>query len=107
MRAGALAALLEEERRLLLAADWDALDALWPQKAAALGGLAAATPAEGARLAEGLARNQALLAAAVEGVREALRRRAALREAQGLVTYDAGGARMAQGAPAPRLERRA
>lgn len=107
MRAEALLALLEEERRLLLAADWDALEGLWPRKAAALGGLAGATPAEGARLAEGLARNQALLAAAVEGVREALRRRAALREARQLVTYDATGARIPREGHPPRLERRA
>lgn len=112
----ALAALLEAERALLLAGDLAGLDALAPGKAAALARLEAApldaaapgaAPEAARALAAALARNQALLRAAIDGVREAARRRAALEEARTrLPGYDARGARPAAVAPS-RVERRA
>ncbi|MBP1805059.1 flagellar protein FlgN [Rubellimicrobium aerolatum] len=103
-----LALLLEEERRLILAGAWDGLQALAPRKAAGL----AALPREGgaalAPLARGLARNQALLSAALDGVREAVRRRAAMATMRrGLVTYDAQGLRAELPTAPPRIERKA
>ncbi len=98
-----LAQLLEEERSAILAGRWDALDALARRKEAAL-----ADAGDLAPLAASLARNQALLAAALEGVREVGRRRAALASSRlGLVTYDARGARAELPLAPPKFERRA
>ena len=106
--APALAALLEEERRLILDGSWGALQALAPRKAAGLAALQDADPGDLAPVAKGLARNQALRAAAIEGVREALRRRAALAASRkALVTYDAQGARAEVPVAPPRVERKA
>lgn len=100
-----LAALLEEERRAILSGRWEALDALARRKEAAL---SAADGAGLAPLAAGLVRNQALLAAALEGVREVGRRRAALAATRkGLVTYDARGTRAELPLAPPKVERRA
>lgn len=108
MRPEPLSDLLEEERRLILAGAWDALDQLAPRKAASLSSLEGGDPAALAPLARGLARNQALLAAAIDGLREAGRRRSALEAARaGLVTYDAQGSRAELPLAAPRVERRA
>lgn len=106
MSAEALESLLEEERRLILGADWPALGALGPRKEA---GLAALPPeAPPASLLDALARNQALLSAAIEGLGEAARRRAQLASARlGLRTYDASGAAARIAAPRPRVEKRA
>ena len=106
--APALAALLEEERRLILDGSWGDLQALAPRKAAGLDALRHAEPEELAPLARSLSRNQALLAAALDGVREALRRRAALAAARkGLVTYNAQGTRAEVPVVPPRIERKA
>ena len=100
-----LAALLEEERRAILAGRWDALDSLARRKEVAL---AAADGTGLVPLAAGLARNQALLAAAIDGVREVGRRRAALASSRaGLVTYDARGTRAELPLAPPKIERRA
>ncbi len=100
-----LAALLEEERRAILSGRWEALGSLARRKEVAL---AAADGTGLAPLAAGLARNQALLAAAIDGVREVGRRRAALASSRaGLVTYDARGTRAELPLAPPKIERRA
>lgn len=105
MSAAALESLLEEERRLILGAEWEALAALGAPKAEGLAALGGAAPGP---LLDSLRRNQALLAAAIEGLGEAARRRAALASARaGLRTYDATGAAARVAAPRPRVERRA
>ena len=103
-----LAKLLEEERQAILAGRWDALAALAPRKEAGLAALGPAGPGALQPLAGRLARNQALLLAALAGTREALGRRAALRASRaGLVTYDAQGTRAELPIAPPRVERRA
>lgn len=103
-----LAALLEEERSLILAGAWEDLEALAARKEAGLAALAAKGEDRLAPLAAELARNQALLAAAIEGLREAGRRRVALASSRArLVTYDAQGARAELPMASPRVERRA
>lgn len=107
-----LAAVLREERALILRGAWAGLEALAARKAAGVEALAAGGAPEAAAgagsLLRDLARNQALLGAAIEGFREAGRRRAGLREARaGFSTYDAGGARGPVAAPRPRVERKA
>jgi hypothetical protein len=103
-----LADLLEEERRLILAGAWTCLQALAPRKERGLLALEAGDAAQLAPLAASLARNQALLRAALDGLRDATRRRAALASARaGLVTYDAAGTRAELPMSPPRVERRA
>lgn len=103
-----LDALLEEERRLILGADWTGIEALAPRKARAIEDAAAEGPGRIAPFAGRIARNQRLLGAALDGLREALRRRAALDAARaGLVTYDARGTRAEVAPPRSRLERKA
>lgn len=102
-----LADLLEEERRAIRSGDWGALGALARRKEVGLASFADDAPAL-ALLAGGLARNQALLAAALDGVREVGRRRAALASSRaGLVTYDARGTRAELPLAPPKVERRA
>ncbi|TNC74226.1 flagellar protein FlgN [Rubellimicrobium roseum] len=101
-----LTLLLETERRLILTGDWSGLQSLAPRKAALLDRLPPGAPLP--PLATALARNQALLAAAIDGLRDALGRRAALEAARrGLATYDPSGLRAALAAPSPRYERKA
>ena len=100
-----------EERAAILAGAWARLDAIAPRKAACLllidAGATTRDAGQLAGLAAGLRRNQALLLAAIEGVRDAGLRGAALRRARaGLSTYDRAGARRSAGA-LPRVERRA
>jgi hypothetical protein len=92
---------LAEERALILAGRPGGLGAALPR--------AEARDARAARRLLALARhNRRLLLAALEGLRDAAGRRAATAEARGrLGTYDARGARAAEPAPAPRVERRA
>lgn len=106
--AAELQALLAEERRLILSGEWAALAPLAARKEASLLALRSG-PAAGLRpLARDLARNQALLAAALEGLREAGHRRAALAAARArIVTYDARGARAELPVAQPRFERKA
>ncbi len=103
-----LESLLEEERRVILSGAWADLDRIAGRKAAGLSALEAEDAAQLAPLARGLARNQALLAAALDGLREAGHRRAALLASRaGLVTYDAHGARAQHPVASSRLERKA
>ena len=103
-----LADLLAEERRLILSGAWAGLRTLAPFKERCLSTLDMGDPAQLGPLAAGLARNQALLRAALDGLRDATRRRAALASARaGLVTYDASGARAELPTAPPRVERRA
>lgn len=100
-----LSRLLEEERRLILSADWPGLQTLGPRKAALLDTLGSASLPP---VAAALGRNQALLAAALDGLRDALRRRAAMAASRrGLVTYDAAGLRAELAVAPPRVERKA
>lgn len=97
-----LGRLLERERALILRGDLAGAAALAPLKEAA-----APRWGEAGRLLGLARRNGALLRAAIEGLRDAARGRAAAAEARGrLGTYDAQGAR-AESLPAPRVERRA
>ncbi|MCC5987507.1 MAG: hypothetical protein JJT95_07485 [Pararhodobacter sp.] len=120
-----LSRLMEEERRALLAGDTPAFDRIARRKDAALARLTAAlddTPAlvsgqpgaaDDTALTDALkdlrgnaARSRDLLAAALEGMRDAQALLAALREMRH-DTYTADGGRERHGAPAGRLERRA
>ncbi len=102
-----LESLLEEERRAILSGAWADLERLGARKAAGLSALGD-DAAELAPLARGLARNQALLAAALDGLREAGHRRAALLASRGrLVTYNAHGVRAEVPLTPPRVERKA
>jgi hypothetical protein len=99
--------VLREERALVLGGAWSRLGGLGPRKAASLGALADMGTAAPAALMADLARNQALLGAAIEGFRDAATRRAMLGAARaGLTTYDARGAR-AGAPPRSTVERRA
>jgi len=103
-----LARLLEEERGLILSGAWSDLQALAPRKERCLRSMEAEDAGRLGLLANGLARNQALLAAALDGLRDATRRRAALASARkGLVTYNASGARAELPTASPRFERKA
>lgn len=88
--------LLEAERRALLDGDIAAVAELAEEKRRLAETLAKATPAPGQlrRIGEKTARNQALIAAALEGTRSAARRAHDTREVQAsLTTYDASGRR--------------
>ncbi|WP_210528626.1 flagellar protein FlgN [Rubellimicrobium arenae] len=79
---------------MILTGAWSGLQVLAPRKATYLAALDPEDRTALAALAGGLSRNQALLAAALDGVREALRRRQAMAASRkGLVTYSATGAR--------------
>ncbi len=103
-----LGILLDEERKMILSGSWDDLQSLAAKKEACLAVLANGAAADLPKLAVGLARNQALLLAAIEGVREVSRRRAAMASSRtGLVTYNAQGTRAEVPVAAPRVERKA
>lgn len=103
-----LALLLEEERALILSGAWAGLRALAPSKERCLLALDGGEAGRMGVLAAGLARNQALLRAAIDGLRDATRRRAALASARkGLVTYNANGTRAEVPTAPPRFERKA
>lgn len=103
-----LADLLKEERALILLGAWADLQALAPHKERCLRALDGGGPERLEPLAAGLARNQALLRAALDGLRDATRRRAALASARkGLVTYNASGTRAELPTAPPRFERKA
>ena len=103
-----LARLLEEERGLILSGAWADLQTLAPRTERCLLRLEAGGPERLGPLAAGLARNQALLRAALDGLRDATRRRAALVSARkGLVTYSASGTRAELPTAPPRFERKA
>ncbi|NAZ37302.1 flagellar protein FlgN [Rubellimicrobium sp. CFH 75288] len=99
-------ALLEEERRALREGQWDRLADLARRKEDLARRMEAGQVPPDPSLAAMLARNAALLAAALGGVRSALGRQEALRTGASLATYDARGVLAA--APAgPRVVRRA
>ena len=103
-----LADLLREERALILLGAWADLQTLAPHTERCLRSLEGGQAGQLGALAAGLARNQALLAAAIEGLRDATRRRAALASARrGLVTYNSSGARAELPTTPPRFERKA
>jgi hypothetical protein len=103
-----LARLLEEERRLILSGAWANLQTLAPRKERCLLSLEPRDTDRLGSLAAGLARNQALLRAALDGLHDAMRRRAALVSARrGLVTYSASGTRAELPTAPPRFERKA
>ncbi|PKP85058.1 MAG: flagellar biosynthesis protein FlgN [Alphaproteobacteria bacterium HGW-Alphaproteobacteria-2] len=103
-------ALLEDERAALLAGRLDRLAPLLAEKerlADLLGKAPAGRPDRLARLARLAARNQALIEAALGGLRRAAARAAACRGGvRQLDTYDAQGARQSFAFGRTRLERR-
>ncbi len=103
--------LLEAERAALLAGRLDRLAPLLAEKerlAGILGRAAAGRPDRLARLARLAERNQALIEAALGGLRSAAARVSACRGGAGqLDTYDAQGARQILAPGGPRVERRA
>jgi len=108
-----LTALLEEERRCLLAGNLAGLETLATEKLALASTLAttgnrrtAMEERDAARLGAAAQRNQRLLEAAAEGLRNAMRRVTELRNLhRGRGTYGAGGHR-AESAESVRIERR-
>lgn len=110
-----LARILAAERERLLRGDWAALAALGARKEACMAALSALGPeawreagAAAAGIGRQVGRNQAILAAAIEGLRDAGHRRAMLRSARsGFQSYDSRGARVAAAPAPPRVERKA
>ena len=103
-----LARLLQEERNLILSGAWADLRVLAPRKEPCLLDLHGEGTERMVPIAAGLARNQALLRAALDGLRDASRRRAALVSARkGLVTYNASGIRAEVPTAPPQFERKA
>ena len=103
-----LADLLEEERRLILSGAWAGLNTLAPRKERCLAALETLDAGRLGPVTRGLARNQVLLRAALDGLRDATQRRAALVSARaGLVTYNASGTRAEVPTAPPKVERRA
>ena len=90
--------LLEEERRALLAGDLDAIGGLLSQKERLIDALNAATPGAQHDLGpvqDKVARNQALLDGALQGIRKVAARMAAFRKIRRtLETYDESGRKM-------------
>lgn len=106
----ALEDLLERERALILAGDFDGLARLSGEKTASLAGLAtqAANTATFERLRRAATRNQSLIGAAARGLRAAQTRLAALRDPQAaLRTYGRDGVSTSLGGAAHGLNRRA
>lgn len=86
--------LLAAEKTAITCGDYPALDQLAPRKSALFARLdkAVLTPVEARALAACLAQNQRLLAAAVQGIKAAQDRLAALRQVRdGLQVYDQTG----------------
>ncbi len=90
--------LLEEERRLLLAGDLDAIGDLLSQKERLIDALNATAPGAQPDLGpvqRKVARNQALLDGALQGIRKVAARMAAFRKIRRtLETYDESGRKM-------------
>lgn len=103
--------LLARERAALLSGSLGALEPIAAEKARLIAALATRPgrdPARLARLARQAAQNQALLEAALGGLRRVAARIAAHADApRGLDTYDAGGTRHSLPAGPPRHEHRA
>ena len=108
----ALDELLETERRALLGGDLEKVTTLLPTKEDLIGRLEDLSPADPAllrALSRKIARNQALLTGAMEGIRAVNDRLSALRRVRdGLETYGADGKRRAiSTSESPSVERRA
>lgn len=100
----ALADCLERERAALLDGDFGTLERIEPEKAALLASVTGPWPEP---IATATRRNQALLAAAAEGIKAGAMRLAELRQVSaGYVTYSADG-RRAAGASTHVVTRRA
>lgn len=108
--AARLSDLLEVERQALLGGDYAALSEIAERKAPLMEAFAAARPGRDAldRIGAKLRRNQALLQAAMGGLRAAAERMKAVEEVQGgLSTYDCQGQKSDLAGPAPAIERKA
>ena len=108
--AAAILTVLEEERAAILGGAFTEIARLSARKAPLLEGLAGAGLAlsELQRIGTAVSRNQALLAAALDGMRSVTARMADLRRLRdGFETYGPGGARAHVGAPRPAFERKA
>lgn len=104
--------LLEEERRALLVGDLDAIRALLKRKEELIDALNARAPEDApdlGALPDKVARNQALLDGALEGIRKVAGRLAALRRIRrSLETYDEAGRKtILQGEVEHQVEKRA
>ena len=103
-------ALLAEERRAVMAADFDALDEIAGRKAAVMSELRdVRAPAERLRqLRRTAERNGELLAASARGLRAVIRRLSEIRSANGpLRTYSQDGRQQTFGAARGSFERKA
>ncbi len=108
--AARLSDLLEVERQALLGGDYAALADIADRKAPLMEAFAANGPSREAlgRIARKVRRNQALLEAAIDGLRAASDRIRAIEEVQGaLSTYDREGQKADLAGPAPVIERKA
>lgn len=106
----ALLAILDEERSALLKGDYVDLDRLAPEKQKMLAKLPELGLSEGymQRVAHAVRRNQALLAAAIDGMRAAQGRMSTLREQRSsFSTYDKSGQRQNVGTGQSVIERKA
>jgi len=105
-----LVAILAEERDALISGDFDGLPGIALRREGILADLAVdGIDRDGAILVDAaLARNQALLATAIAGVRSVGRRMEQLvRLRDGYETYDSSGTRARLGADGPAFERKA
>ncbi|MBM9596112.1 flagellar protein FlgN [Roseitranquillus sediminis] len=105
-----VAALLEEERAAVLAADFDAMSAIAGRKEPLFVELREAHPTEAClgRLRRMAEENAGLLAASARGIRSVTRRIAEIRSANGpLRTYSQDGRAQTAGVTSRSLERRA
>ena len=103
-----LDALLDGERAAILSGSYDVLNALLPHKEALIERIGTeGRPSQAARLARKVMRNQALLGAAIEGVRSATGQIGAIRgQHDGFQTYDQQGERQQVGGKANVIERK-
>ncbi len=107
MTAERLSALLDTERRAILDADFDRIDALSGEKARLLGRIGRESPVTLRRLAAQVGRNQRLLLAAREGLRDGASRLGAIRAGAGFCAYGRDGSRSEIAGEPARFERRA
>ena len=108
--AAELLALLEQERQAIRTASFDVLDALAEKKAEIFATVtqSGAEPGDLGRIQKGLAENQALLAAAIAGVKAAQTRIQALHDVRReLTVYDQSGQLARVTAARPGMEKKA
>lgn len=108
--AAELLALLEQERQAIRTASFDVLDALAEKKTTIFAALtqSATEPSDLGKIQKGLAENQALLAAAIAGVKAAQTRIQALHDVRHeLTVYDQSGQLARVTAARPGLEKKA